>query len=95
MLWARRKNHQSARTDLCSDLAINCKCKAREQLKFELYQREGVPYYVLVYSEQKTARVYGLVDGKYRKIGDLINKATHVSLNDCQFNFDFGKIWGS
>jgi len=65
-----------------------------EQLKFELYQREGVPYYVLVYPEQKTARVYGLIDGQYRKIGDFLNEATSFTLNGCQFNFEFGKIWG-
>ena len=66
-----------------------------EQLKFELYQREGVPYYVLVYPEQKTARVYGLVDGRYRKIGDFMHKATSITLDGCQFDFDFGEIWGS
>lgn len=66
-----------------------------EQQKFELYQREAVPYYVLVYPDQKTARVYRLVDGQYRKIGDFINEATPITLSGCQFDFDFGKIWGS
>jgi len=64
-----------------------------EQLKFELYQREGVPYYVLAYPEQKTARVYGLIDGQYRKVGDFMSESTPITLSGCQFDFDFGKIW--
>lgn len=67
-----------------------------EQLKFELYQREGVQYYVLVYPQQKTARVYGLVKGQYSKIGDFMNEALSFTLDGgCQVDFDFGKIWGS
>lgn len=64
-----------------------------EQLKFELYQREGVPYYVLVYPEQKTARVYGLVDGKYRKVGDFMTDTCIFTLTECQLDFDFYKAW--
>ncbi len=64
-----------------------------EQLKFELYQREGVRHYVLVYPEQKTARVYTLDGGAYRKVGDFINESTSFTLPDCQFDFDFAGIW--
>lgn len=64
-----------------------------EQLKFELYQREGVQFYALVYPDQKTARVYILKDGQYRKLGDYMNDICSLEVSGCQIEFDFSKIW--
>ena len=41
-----------------------------EGLKYELCQREGVPYFVLVYPEEKRVLVYELWEGKYRQKED-------------------------
>ncbi len=38
-----------------------------ENLMFELYQKEAVKYYILVYPELKKAKVYRWVDGQYQK----------------------------
>lgn len=36
-----------------------------ERVKFELYEREGVPYYLLVYPEAGRIKLYRLINGKY------------------------------
>ncbi len=41
-----------------------------EGLKFELCEREGVKYFVLVYPEEKKVKVFELVEGKYREKKD-------------------------
>lgn len=63
-----------------------------EILKFDLYQSEGVKYYVLVYPEAKKAELYQLVDFNYRKIGDFTDEHYCFDLEDCDINFDFSFI---
>lgn len=41
-----------------------------EGLKFELCEREGVKYFVLVYPEEKRVKVFELAKGKYREKTD-------------------------
>jgi len=67
--------------------------KRDEQLKFELYEKEGVKYYTIVYPENKTAKVYKLKDGKYIKEGDFFNEKYTFDINSCSIEFDFDFIW--
>lgn len=45
--------------------------KMDERVKFELYEREGVPHYLLVYPEIKKVKLYTLADGRYVAKRDL------------------------
>ncbi len=64
-----------------------------EKLKFELYEREGVEYYVLVFPSVRKAKVYKLVEGKYRKLGDFTEDRLELELNGCRLSLDFSKVW--
>jgi len=64
-----------------------------EILKFDLYQSEGVEYYILVYPEDKKAKLYKLIDFKYRKVGDFNNENYLFQLDNCEIDFDFSFIW--
>lgn len=64
-----------------------------EKVKFEIYEREGVKYYILVYPETKVAKAYELKEGRYIKMGDFSDEKTSFSLSDCEIEFDFSKIW--
>ena len=59
-------------------------------LKFSLYEREGVKYYVIVNIEEKLAKVYELKDGKYVKVAEGGKFTFEV---DCEIEFDFDLIW--
>lgn len=64
-----------------------------EKLKFELYEREGVEYYIIVFPSIKKAKVYKLRDGKYKKLTDLIDDTLELELEDCKIHLDFSKVW--
>jgi len=65
-----------------------------EKAKFEIYEQEGVHYYVLVYPETKTAKVYELREGRYIKKGDFSEEQTlFILTEECEIAFDFCKIW--
>ncbi|RME68419.1 MAG: Uma2 family endonuclease [Nitrospirae bacterium] len=64
-----------------------------EKVKFEIYEREGVKYYVLVYPELKIAKVYRLQEGRYQKVMDATREKTEFSIRDCAVEFDFSQLW--
>lgn len=65
-----------------------------ETVKFEIYQKEGVLYYILVNAQNKVAKVYKLhEDGRFVKQGDFENESFTFKVNECTLNFDFSTIW--
>ena len=65
-----------------------------EHLKFELYEREGVAYYVIVNPDEKIARVYRLSEGRYVKVADATEERVSFELNaSCGFALTFKNIW--
>jgi Uma2 family endonuclease len=62
-------------------------------IKYELYEREGVKYYVLVDIDAKVAEVFELKNKKYAKIADVQTDVIKFDLGPCSIDFDFGKIW--
>ena len=62
-------------------------------LKYELYEKEGVEYYIIVDGADKIAKVYHLQNGRYTKVVDAHNEIVDFKLKECNFSFDFSKIW--
>jgi len=73
---------------------ISMKTARRDEVtKLELYRDEGVGHYVLVYPEARKAKVYRLVEGAYRKIGDFHDERHSFELSNCVIPFDFSRLW--
>jgi len=64
-----------------------------KNLKYSLYEKEGVDYYIIVDPTESIAKVYKLHEGKYIKVCDTHNDSVDFELDECEFSFDFGKIW--
>jgi len=79
--------------ELIFEIASKSTIKKDETLKYELYQQEGVAFYVIVYPKKQVAKVYKLKDGRYVKAGDFSTEMYEFNLDDCSINFDFSKIW--
>ena len=63
-------------------------------IKFDLYQQEGVQYYVIVNPDDLIAKVYQLTgDGRLIKKLDAQNEIYPFEVDNCLLNFDFSKIW--
>ncbi len=79
--------------ELIFEIASPSTVKKDEVLKYELYQQEGVKYYVLVYPEKGMAKVYELKKGRYIKVGDFSDEKYLFGVDECNIDFDFSKIW--
>jgi len=64
-----------------------------ERIKYELYEQEGVSYYIIVNPTDEVAKVYRLHEGRYIKVADVSSETIHFELEACSFDFDFSKIW--
>lgn len=67
--------------------------KRDEVMKFDLYQREGVLYYILAYPEKRIAKVYHNKVNGFKKLGDYSSGEIEFLIGECRFAFDFGSIW--
>ncbi len=81
------------RPELVFEVISKSTAKRDEILKFNLYQTEGVKYYILVYPESKKAALYKLIDFSYKKIGDFSHEIYNFELGICNIEFDFSLIW--
>ena len=64
-----------------------------EKLKFELYEREGVEFYVMVFPSLKKAKAYRLREGRYIKLKDITNETLELEIENCTVSVDFSKVW--
>lgn len=70
--------------------------KKDKGLKFNLYEEEGVSYYIIVDTHETIAKVYELKEGKYIKMCDASDEVVNFEIENCNITieFDFAKIWG-
>lgn len=67
---------------------------ARDQhIKFEIYEREGVKYYVIVEPRDQMAKAFVLKSGRYTKLADVAHEKLTFELGPCEIQLDFSKIW--
>ena len=63
-------------------------------IKFDLYEQEGVAYYVMVDPQSSIAKIYHLnSEGKYIKVKDVSDEVIEFSLSSCSLSFNFSQIW--
>jgi len=67
--------------------------KRDEVMKFELYQREGVKYYILVYPEKRLAKIYNNKVEGFKKLGDHSSGIMEFLIEECRITIDFSSIW--
>ena len=67
--------------------------KRDEKYKFEIYEKEKVKYYILVYPDDLTAKVYKLDGKKYDKQGDFSKEKYNFEETSCEVSVDFEKVF--
>ncbi|WP_457563371.1 Uma2 family endonuclease [Caminibacter pacificus] len=67
--------------------------KRDEKIKFDIYEKEMVKYYILAYPEFLKAKVYKNENGKFIKIGDFSNEKLKISDTSCEGEIDFDTIF--
>ena len=67
--------------------------KKDETVKFDIYEEEGVQYYILVYPNDLKAKVYSLKEGKYIKVSDFTHEVLRFDDLDCTLSLDFATVF--
>ena len=67
--------------------------KRDEKIKFEIYEKEKVKYYILVYPEDKKAKIYKLNKNRLEKEGDFFDEVYEFIDISCKVNLDFKKVF--
>ncbi|MBL0708461.1 MAG: Uma2 family endonuclease [Sulfurimonas sp.] len=67
--------------------------KRDEKYKFEIYEREKISYYILVYPDELIAKVYKLESGKYDKQGDFYKQKYRFDNTTCKPEIDFNNLF--
>jgi len=62
-----------------------------EKFKFEIYEKEKINYYILVYPNDKIAKAYALKNNKFEKIP--LSENYQFKLNNCNLEVDFDEIF--
>ena len=67
--------------------------KKDEKYKFSIYEKEKVPYYILIYPDENKAKIYKLTDNKYEKEGDFFSQSYIFENTTCKPKVDFDKVF--
>jgi len=62
-------------------------------VKYQLYEKMGVKYYIIVDGSALTAEVFELIDGEYQKIKNAQDDVVIFLTKSCEVEFDFSQIW--
>ncbi|WOE69348.1 Uma2 family endonuclease [Hydrogenimonas thermophila] len=63
-----------------------------EDIKFKLYEKEGILYYIIVYPDFEKVRVFKLVNEIYKKVYEGDRKF-NFKFDECEIEIDFLKIF--
>jgi len=64
-----------------------------EVYKFEIYEKEKVKYYIIVYPDDLVAKLYRLDGKEYDKVGDFSNERYTFEETSCGITLDFERIF--
>ena len=63
-----------------------------QKTKYQIYEREGVSYYITVDPVERVAKIHELISGKYTKLIDTEGDVVNFKLQSCSFELDFARI---
>ena len=66
-----------------------------ENIKFRIYEKEGVKYYILVYPDTLIAKVYKNENFLYKKVGEFDVEEFTFDIDECKVDISFDDIFKS
>ena len=64
-----------------------------EKYKFEIYEKEKVKYYIIIYPEELSAKVFKLDGKEYDKQGDFTDESYTFDETTCNVSIDFERVF--
>ncbi len=80
--------------EIIVEIVSKSTAKRDEKIKFEIYEKELVKYYILVYPDRLTAKIYKNENSQFKKIGDFSKETVNLSENlTCEAEIDFENVF--
>lgn len=79
--------------ELIIEVVSSSNTKRDEQMKFKLYQQEGLPYYILAYPKQKLAKIYKNTENGFQKVADCNDDTFSLLTKECELTINFKQVW--
>ncbi len=67
--------------------------KRDEELKFSIYEKEKVKYYMLVYPDELKAKIFTLKEDKFSKIGDFFDEKVEFETSCGKIELDLKRVF--
>lgn len=64
-----------------------------EKYKFDIYEQEKTPFYILAYPKEGKAKIYRLKDDRLSKEGDFFTETYQFDQLTCPVKIDFSKVF--
>ncbi len=64
-----------------------------ERIKYQIYEREKAPYYILAYPDDLKAKIYRLGEKGYEKQGDFTHESDRFDDLPCAVEIDFERVF--
>ena len=64
-----------------------------QNIKFSIYEAEGVRYYMIVDYNIQKVKLYKLIGGKYQKVAEEIDGEMRVDFDGCELIFNIDRWW--
>jgi Uma2 family endonuclease len=92
LCYEPKGSHITKAPALIFEILSKSSAQKDQETKYQIYEREGVGYYIIVDPVDRVAKIYELVSGKYRKLIDTEGDAVSFKLQSCSFELDFARI---
>ncbi len=79
--------------ELIIEVVSPSSAKRDEVMKFDLYHRAGVLYYLLVYPDTHSVIIYINKQSGFRQLASCCNSTAEFVIDTCRFSVDFSLIW--
>ena len=87
------ESYLSKAPEIVVEILSKSTAKRDEKYKFEIYEKEKVKYYILVYPDDLRAKVYKLKGSSYDKEGDFLQESYDFEETTCNVSLDFARVF--
>jgi len=87
------KSYLTKSPEIVVEIISKSTARRDEKYKFEIYEKEKVNYYILIYPDDLRAKIYRLKDSKYDKEGDFLLESYDFEETTCRVSLDFERVF--
>ena len=89
----KNKTHLDFPPSLIFEILSPSTAQKDRTIKYKLYEKQKVKYYIIVNPESRTAEIYEFKNKAYKKVKETSKEKFIFAVNGCNIKFNFSKIW--